>query len=196
MSNNILVNEINKVFSEIKFEEFVEDGKIDIYFDSNELELKYIDRFPTTMDFRGIHSIYQTFYGIECKNEKEQEFKDTIFKVASYKLTRVILFILNYSKNIIMSNNYYDLLKKKNENANISFYSNISDYLLRVDDFTEMDKLILLALKDIIKIDFYLLDLGIILRLTSDLACAIYSKYNKMDSVIEKICNVEGFYLY
>ncbi|WP_317412704.1 hypothetical protein [Clostridium baratii] len=196
MSNNILVNEIKRVFPEIEFEEFIEDGNLDIYFDNDDLEKKYIDRFPMKMDFRGIHSIYQTFYYIECEDEDQQEFKNKMFKVDSYRLTKVVLFILNYSKNIIMRTNYYDLLKIKDENANIKFYSNTLEYLLRVDDFTDMDKLILLAFKDIIKIDFYLLDLGITLSLTSDLSCILYTKDNKFDSIIEKISNVEGFYFY
>lgn len=196
MSNNTLVNEIKRVFPEIKFEEFIEDGNLDIYFDNDDLEKKYIDRFPMKMDFRGIHSIYQTFYYIECEDEDQQEFKDRMFKVDSYRLTKVVLFILNYSKNIIMRTNYYDLLKIKDENANIKFYSNTLEYILRVDDFTDMDKLILLAFKDIIKIDFYMLDLGITLSLTSDLSCILYTKDNKFDSIIEKISNVEGFYFY
>lgn len=179
-------------------EEFDEYPHIDIDKTNKEVinnRLFGIDSFPKQMEAESPHGVLDVFWDLD--KDKSRYLKQ------EEKFLRAILLIMSYSKEIIISDEYYFSENKKYTNKILNkeerkYLEVINDIFF---DFEEIDfdyyaisSLIKTALRERNNLTVYMLDLEIALDING-LYSNVYLGIKGNIELVKYICNVEGLYI-
>lgn len=195
----ILKNRIKDVFIGFYIdEEFEEYPYIDLEKTNKEMINNRwfgIDSFPKQMKAGSPHGILDVFWDLDKDKTRYLKQED--------KFLRALLIIMSYSKNIIISDEYYfsenkKYIKKILDKKELEYLKGVKDVLF---DFKEIDydyyaigSLMKLALRERNHLSVYMLDLEIALEING-LYSNVYLGMNGSIDIVKYICSIEGLYI-
>lgn len=194
-----LKNRIKNIFVGFYIdEEFEEYPYIDLDKTNKEIiNNRYfgIDSFPKQMEAESPHGVLDVFWDLD--KDKTRYLKQ------EEKFLRTLLLIMSYSKDIIISNEYYfsenkKYIKKVLDKKDLDYLKSVKDVLF---DFKEIDydyyaisSLMKTALRERSHLSIYMLDLEIGLDVNG-LYSNVYLGLNGNIDIVKYICSIEGLYI-
>ncbi len=194
-----LKNRIKNIFVGFYIdEEFEEYPYIDLDKTNKEIiNNRYfgIDSFPKQMEAESPHGVLDVFWDLD--KDKTRYLKQ------EEKFLRTLLLIMSYSKDIIISNEYYfsenkKYIKKVLDKKDLDYLKGVKDVLF---DFKEIDydyyaisSLMKTALRERSHLSIYMLDLEIGLDVNG-LYSNVYLGLNGNIDIVKYICSIEGLYI-
>lgn len=195
----VLKNRIKNIFVGFCIdEEFEEYPYIDLDKTNKEIiNNRYfgIDSFPKQMEAESPHGVLDVFWDLD--KDKTRYLKQ------EEKFLRALLLIMSYSKDIIISDEYYFSENKKYINKvldkkDVDYLKGVKDVLF---DFKEIDydyyaisSLMKTALRERSHLSIYMLDLEIGLDVNG-LYSNVYLGLNGSIDIVKYICSIEGLYI-
>ena len=195
----VLKNRIKNIFVGFYIdEEFEEYPYIDLDKTNKEIiNNRYfgIDSFPKQMEAESPHGVLDVFWDLD--KDKTRYLKQ------EEKFLRTLLLIMSYSKDIIISNEYYfsenkKYIKKVLDKKDLDYLKGVKDVLF---DFKEIDydyyaisSLMKTALRERSHLSIYMLDLEIGLDVNG-LYSNVYLGLNGNIDIVKYICSIEGLYI-
>lgn len=194
-----LNNRIKNVFTEFYIDQEFEEYP---YIDLDKTNKKLInnrwfgiDSFPKQMEAESPHGVLDVFWDLD---------KDkTNYLKQEEKFIRALLLIMSYSKDIIISSDYYFSENKKYinrviEKKDLEHLKVIKDVLFDIKeieyDYYAINSLIKIALRERSNLSIYMLDLEIMLEING-LYSNVYLGAKGNIDIVKYICTVEGLYI-
>lgn len=194
-----LNNRIKNVFTEFYIDQEFEEYP---YIDLDKTNKKLInnrwfgiDSFPKQMEAESPHGVLDVFWDLD---------KDkTNYLKQEEKFIRALLIIMSYSKDIIISSDYYFSENKKYinrviEKKDLEHLKVIKDVLFDIKeieyDYYAINSLIKIALRERSNLSIYMLDLEIMLEING-LYSNVYLGAKGNIDIVKYICTVEGLYI-
>ncbi|MDH2475905.1 hypothetical protein G6Y98_02180 [Clostridium perfringens] len=195
----ILNSRIKNVFTEFYInEEFEEYPYIDLDKTNKKLINNRwfgIDSFPKQMEAESSYEVLDVFWDLD---------KDkTNYLKQEEKFIRAVLLIMSYSKDIIISSDYYFSENKKYINRvlgkkDLEHLKVIKDAIFDIReieyDYYAINSLIKIALRERSHLSIYMLDVEIMLEVNG-LYSNVYLGGKGNIEIVKYICNVEGLYI-
>lgn len=195
----MLNNRIKNVFTEFYMDEEFEEYP---YIDLDKTNKKLInnrwfgiDSFPKQMEAESPHGVLDVFWDLD-------EDKTNYLKQEE-KFIRALLLIMSYSKDIIISSDYYFSENKKYINRvigkkDLGHLKVIKDVLFDIKeieyDYYAINSLIKIALRERSHLSIYMLDLEIMLEVNGLYSNVYLGDKGNID-IVKYICTVEGLYI-
>lgn len=179
-------------------EEFEEYPYIDLDKTDKEVlknRLYGIDSFPKAMEAESAYGVLDIFWDLDQDK--------TRYLIQEDKFLRAILIIMSYSKDIIISDEYYFSENKKFTNkilnkTELKYLEVISDVFFDFKeigfDYYAVSSLMKAALRERNNLTIYMLDLEIALDING-LYSNVYLGSKGNIEIVKYICNVEGLYV-
>ena len=195
----ILNSRIKNVFTEFYInEEFEEYPYIDLDKTNKKLINNRwfgIDSFPKQMEVESPYEVLDVFWDLD---------KDkTNYLKQEEKFIRAVLLIMSYSKDIIISSDYYFSENKKYINRvlgkkDLEHLKVIKDAIFDIReieyDYYAINSLIKIALRERSHLSIYMLDVEIMLEVNG-LYSNVYLGVKGNIEIVKYICTVEGLYI-